>query len=101
MLPTDRGLRPTLAGFPAELTLIPPAFCADTELTMKIITTLTTALLATALLGCTQQASNAPTAARPAATPAAETNTFGESTDQTASNAAKAREAQYGNDAPK
>jgi hypothetical protein len=64
---------------------------------MKMIATLPAALLAIALLGCTQQASNAPIAARPA-TPASETNTFGESKDETASNAAKARDASYGSD---
>ena len=66
---------------------------------MKMISTLPAALVAVALMGCTQQASNAPTAARPDATPpaaAATTNTFGESSDQTAANAAKARDSQYG-----
>jgi hypothetical protein len=66
------------------------------ELTMKIIATLPSALITIALLGCTQQASNAPAAARPATTAASETNTFGESKDETASNAAKARDANYG-----
>jgi outer membrane lipoprotein-sorting protein len=70
------------------------------ELTMKMIAILPCTLLAAALLGCAQQASNAPIAARPAAA-AATTNTFGESADQTASNAAKAREAQYGSETPK
>jgi hypothetical protein len=65
---------------------------------MKIIATLPPALLTIALLGCTQQASNAPAAARPATTAASETNTFGESKDETASNAAKARDANYGSD---
>jgi hypothetical protein len=64
---------------------------------MKMITVLPATVLAFTLLGCTQQASNAPAAARPDAPPAASTtNTFGESSDQTASNAAKARDAQYG-----
>jgi hypothetical protein len=70
------------------------------ELTMKIIATLTPALTAIALLGCSQQASNAPAAARPATSAASETNTFGESKDETASNAAKARDASYGSSAP-
>jgi hypothetical protein len=64
---------------------------------MKMIATLPYALLTIALIGCTQQASNAPVAVRPA-TPAAETNMFGETSDQTASNAAKARDANYGSD---
>jgi hypothetical protein len=65
---------------------------------MKMITVLPATVIAFALLGCAQQASNAPAAARPDATPpaASTTNTFGESSDQTASNAAKARDAQYG-----
>jgi hypothetical protein len=62
---------------------------------MKMIATVPSAVLAFALLGCAQQAGNAPVTARPAAA-ASETNTFGESTDQTASNAAKARDANYG-----
>jgi hypothetical protein len=70
--------------------------CPATELTMKMIAIVPTALLAIALIGCAQQASNAPVAARPAA--AAETNTFGENKDETASNAAKARDASYGSD---
>jgi hypothetical protein len=64
---------------------------------MKMIVTLPATLVAVALMGCAQQASNAPAAARPDAAPAASTtNTFGESSDQTAANASKARDAQYG-----
>jgi hypothetical protein len=59
---------------------------------MKIIAA--APLIAFALLGCTQQASNAPVAARPAAS--SDVNTFGESKDDGASNAARARAANYG-----
>jgi hypothetical protein len=73
---------------------------------MKMIAVLPSALIVSALLGCTQQASTAPQAARTAAAPAqggvpaasTETNTFGESMDKTASNAARARDENYGPD---
>ena len=70
---------------------------------MKMIAVLPSALLVSALLGCSQQASTAPLATRTAQAPetqapaaSTETNTFGESMDKTASNAARAREENYG-----
>jgi hypothetical protein len=56
-------------------------------------------LLAFAVLGCAQQASNAPTVARPP-TAQSDTNTFGESKDETASNAERARAENYGTATP-
>jgi hypothetical protein len=69
---------------------------------MKIIAAAPFALLTLGLLGCSQHASTAPVAERPAPT-ASGTNTFGESKDEAAGSAASARAANYGADstAPK
>ena len=64
---------------------------------MKMIAAVPFALLTLGVLGCSQHASTAPAAARPAAAAAAsETNTFGESKDEVAGSAASARAANYG-----
>lgn len=65
---------------------------------MKIIAVLPFALLTFATLGCTQHASTAPAADRPAAPAASTTNTFGENKDEAAGSAANARAANYGNE---
>jgi hypothetical protein len=65
------------------------------ELTMKMIAAVPFALLTLGVLGCSQHASTAPAAARPAPT-ASDTNTFGESKDEAAGSAASARAANYG-----
>jgi hypothetical protein len=65
------------------------------ELTMKMIAAAPFALLTLGVLGCSQHASTAPAAVRPAAA-ASGTNTFGESKDEVAGSAASARAANYG-----
>jgi len=65
------------------------------ELSMKMIAAVPFALLTLGVLGCSQHASTAPAAVRPAAA-ASETNTFGESKDEVAGSAASARAANYG-----
>jgi hypothetical protein len=74
----------------------------EDEMTMKMIAAVPFALLTFGMLGCSQHASTAPAAARPAPT-ASDTNTFGESKDDAAGTAASARAANYGADstAPK
>jgi len=62
---------------------------------MKMIAAVPFALLTVGMLGCSEHASTAPVAARPAAT-ASDTNTFGESKDEAAGSAASARAANYG-----
>jgi len=62
---------------------------------MKMIAAVPFALLTLGVLGCSQHASTAPAAVRPAAA-ASETNTFGESKDEVAGSAASARAANYG-----
>jgi len=64
------------------------------EFTMKMIVAVPFALLTFGMLGCYQHPSTPPGVTRP--TPAAETNTFGESRDETAGSAASARAANYG-----
>jgi hypothetical protein len=64
---------------------------------MKIIAAAPCVLFTIALFGCSQQASNAPAIARPT-TASSDTNTFGESKDDGASNAERARAANYGSD---
>lgn len=66
---------------------------------MKLIAAIPVALLTFGALGCTQHASTAPAADRPAANAASsQTNTFGESKDEAAGSAASARDAQYGSE---
>jgi len=62
---------------------------------MKMIAAVPFALLTFGVLGCSQHASTAPAAARPAPA-ASDTNTFGESKDEAAGTAASARAANYG-----
>jgi hypothetical protein len=66
---------------------------------MKMIAAAPFVLLTLGVLGCSQHASTAPVAARPAAAPS-ETNTFGESKDEVAGSAASARAANYGAESP-
>ncbi|MFL6605306.1 MAG: hypothetical protein ACJ8R9_28780 [Steroidobacteraceae bacterium] len=66
---------------------------------MKMIAAVPFALLTFGVLGCSQHASTAPAAARPAAA-ASDTNTFGESRDEAAGSAASARAANYGAESP-
>jgi hypothetical protein len=66
------------------------------ELTMKMTVAVPFALLTLGMLGCSQHASTAPVAERPARTAASDTNTFGESKDEAAGSAASARAANYG-----
>lgn len=69
---------------------------------MKMIAAVPFALLTLSTLGCSQHASTAPVVTRPAPA-ASDTNTFGESKDEAAGSAARARAANYGADstAPK
>ena len=62
---------------------------------MKMIAAVPFALLTLGMLGCSQHASTAPVAERPAPA-ASDTNTFGESKDEAAGSAASARAANYG-----
>ena len=62
---------------------------------IKIISAAPCMLFALGLLGCAQHASTTPVAVRPAA-PSSDVNTFGESKDDGASNAERARAANYG-----
>ena len=62
---------------------------------MKMIAAAPFALLTLGILGCSQHASTAPAVDRPARA-ASDTNTFGESKDETAGSAASARAANYG-----
>jgi hypothetical protein len=66
---------------------------------MKMIAAVPFALLTFGVLGCSQHASTAPAAARPAPA-ASDTNTFGESRDEAAGSAASARAANYGAESP-
>jgi len=66
---------------------------------MKMIAAVPFALLTFGGLGCSQHASTAPAAARPAPA-ASDTNTFGESRDEAAGSAASARAANYGAESP-
>jgi hypothetical protein len=70
--------------------------CPSMELTMKMTVAVPFALLTLGMLGCSQHASTAPVAERPAPAAASETNTFGESKDEAAGSAASARAANYG-----
>jgi len=66
---------------------------------MKMIAAIPFALLTLGVLGCSQQASTAPSVQPQAPAPAAsEKNMFGESKDDAAGNAANARAAAYGAD---
>jgi hypothetical protein len=67
---------------------------------MKItIISATCLLLGSGLMGCSQHASMAPAVVRPPAA-TAETNTFGETTEQTAASAEKARDANFNSGTP-
>jgi hypothetical protein len=62
---------------------------------IKIISAAPCMLVALGLLGCGEHASTAPVAVRPAPQ-SSDVNTFGESKDEGASNAERARAANYG-----
>ena len=71
---------------------------------MKMLAAVSCAFLIASVLGCSQQASGVPAAARPvtpppsstAAAPSGDVNTFGESRDPAADSAAQARAQHYG-----
>jgi hypothetical protein len=65
---------------------------------MKMIAAIPVALLTLGVLGCSQQASTAPSVQPQAQAPAGDKNMFGESKDDAAGNAANARAAAYGTD---